>query len=86
MRIYQYQSYIEINRLQQEIMVFVDQWVHEKKTPVPQREIINNMNIKNHKHFKTVVAALGCLLKKGYIRQSVTNTSIRSYVQLRSLS
>ena len=30
----------EIDKNQREVMLFVDFWVREKKTPVPQKEIV----------------------------------------------
>lgn len=70
----------EINKLQENIMYFIDDWVHKEKTPVPHKQIINN--IKGVAP-PTIIKALNCLLKKGYIRRSVVMTSRTSYVQLR---
>lgn len=73
----------DINELQYDIMVFVDLWVHEQKTPVPHRQIILMMKEKNHKDF-TTVNAIASLLKKGYLRKAVAMSNRnRSYVQLR---
>lgn len=56
-----------INELQTEIMEFVDWWVRAKKTPIPQKEIIDKMHKQGVKDF-TTVNALKSLKKKGYIR------------------
>lgn len=65
-------------------MLFIDNWVHIQKTPVPLKEIIDDMEKKNHKSY-TVVNAINSLLVKGYIRRSVTNQRESSFVQLRRL-
>lgn len=73
----------DINELQYEIMIFVDFWVHEFKTPVPHRQIIVKMTEQGHKDF-TTVNAIASLLKKSYLRKAVTmSNKNRCYVQLR---
>ena len=72
----------EINELQSKIMLFVDYWVREKKTPVPQKEIIAHMQQKKINPPSTIYG-LQILLKKGYIRRAFTISNKRTYVQLR---
>lgn len=72
----------DINELQTKIMQFVDKWVHEEKSPVPQREIVIAMKLIGTKDF-TVINAINSLLKKGYIRRAITISNKTYYVQLR---
>ena len=72
----------EINKLQTRIMKFVDQWAHEEKTPIPLKEIIEEMKRQGIKDFTTVNAING-LLNKGFIRRAVTISNTTSFVQLR---
>jgi hypothetical protein len=71
-----------VNRLQREIMLFIDDWARNKKTPIPQKEIILGMVEKGVKTF-TTINALNSLLKKGYIRRSCEISNKTFYVQLR---
>ncbi len=75
-------NHTEINELQTRIMLFVDDWVHTKKTPIPQKDIIAAMLSDGVKTF-TTVGALNTLLKKGYIRRAITVSNKTMYVQLR---
>lgn len=77
-----YSSIDGINNNQREIMLFVDFWVHEKKTPIPQKEIVIFMKAKNVPE-PTIIYELQVLLKKGYIRRAVTISNTRTYVQLK---
>jgi len=79
-----YISVNEINKLQTDIMHFVDQWVREQKTPVPQKEIIVCMKAAGIKDF-TTINALNSLLHKGYIRRAYTISNKTFYVQLRRI-
>jgi hypothetical protein len=79
-----YYNYTEINLLQQTIMHFVIWWVHEKKTPVPLKEIISNMRRSEVKDF-TAVNAINSLLRKGYIRRAVTPGKKTYFVQCRTI-
>ena len=82
-----YTNLEEINGLQKEIMTFVAFWVKEKKTPVPQKEIVAFMFQKKKTSPNTVVYELQILLKKGYLRRAYTTMgNTRSYVQLRTVS
>lgn len=80
-----YKDFIEINKLQTDIMVFVDIWVRTEKTPVPQQAIIKDMVANGINDF-TVVNALNSLLRKGYIRRAIYMKGVTTktyYVQLR---
>jgi len=76
------QSLKDINRLQEEIMVVVDEWVHQENTPIPLQEILKQMKQAGAKSY-TVVNAVSVLLRKGYIRRAVTRSNKTYYVQLR---
>ena len=79
-----YIDFYEINELQHNIMVVVDHWVREKKTPIPHHEIIVEMKRQGIKDF-TTVNAIGSLLKKGFIRRAVVVSNKSFYVMLRSV-
>jgi hypothetical protein len=80
----EYIPYIEIDRLQQSIMVFINKWVHEEKTPIPLKEIIKNMSRQGIKDF-TTIKAINVLLKKGYIRRAITYDNKSYFVMLRGI-
>lgn len=71
-----------VNKLQREIMLFVDDWARIQKTPIPQKEIVLGMVAKGVKTF-TTINALNSLLRKGYIRRSCEISNKTRYVQLR---
>jgi len=77
-----YKDFTEVNKLQTDIMMFVDAWVHLEKTPVPQKKIILHMRAAGIKTF-TTVWALNSLMRKGFIRRSCMITNKTFYVQLR---
>ena len=74
----------ELTSLQYQIMVFVDWWVRNKKIPVPQKEIIKEMEKKKIKS-STTWYAISQILHKGYIRRALTFNNRTSYVQLRNI-
>ena len=74
----------DINNLQENIMVLVTIWVRTENTPIPQKEILADMQKKGVKDC-TVVNALNALLRKGYIRRSHTFGRETRYIQLRSV-
>lgn len=77
----------EINELQTNIMVFVDNWVRTKKTPVPHKEILNTMKLQGTKE-PTTWNAISVLLRKGYLRRGVVGIGPLNqtcYVQLRNV-
>lgn len=75
----------EINKLQKDIMLFITLWVRTYKKCTPQREIIIAMKDKTIKE-STTLNALSVLLKKGYIRKSISyQTRFLEYTQLRTV-
>lgn len=79
-----YISLSELNKLQTTIIVFIDTWVHEKKTPVPLKEIIANMEAQNENK-NNVIYSLKVLIKKGYIRRSDAISNKTYFIQLRTV-
>ena len=80
-----YVSFTDVNQLQQDIMQFIEWWVHNEKTPIPLKEIIKKMKEKNIKEYTTVFA-INSLLRKGYIRRAIMGTEAQNrtkFVQLR---
>ena len=71
-----------VNKLQTDIMKFVDDWARNQKTPIPQKEIISKMRSDGVKDC-TTVNALNSLLKKRFIRRAYMITNKTFYVQLR---
>lgn len=72
----------ELTDLQKRIMQYVDAWAHKEHTPVPLRNIIEEMNRQGTKK-PTTIHAIGVILKKGYMRRSVTISNKTSFVQLK---
>ncbi|MAG60120.1 hypothetical protein CMO96_05040 [Candidatus Woesebacteria bacterium] len=79
-----YRNHREVNQLQEDIMKFVDWWVHEEKTPVPHKEIIAKMKEEGVIAI-TTIKALGSLIKKGYLRRGYISSNKTFYVQLRRI-
>ncbi len=79
-----YTNLYDITELQQKIMRFIDYWVHVEKTPIPQKEIICQMEQRGQKS-DAVIYSLRELLKYGYIRRAETISNKTFYVQLRRL-
>lgn len=79
-----YSEFDDINELQRDIMVFIDSWVHDKKTPVPHKEILREMACRAV-HTFTTANALVVLLRKGYIRRAYSGSNKTFYVQLRNV-
>ena len=77
-----YKDFSEVNKLQTDIMVFIDTWVKTQKTPVPQKKIIAEMKNQGIKDF-TTIWALNALMHKGYIRRAYVISNKTFYVQLR---
>lgn len=63
-------------------MRFVDKWVHEVKTPVPFRSIVDEMRKKGIPEI-TTRSSLNSLMKKGYLRRAVVTSNKTFYVQLK---
>lgn len=79
-----YVSLSEVNEPQIKIMRFVTYWVHEKKTPIPLKEIVENMKQQGVER-PTTIYSIKILLKKGYIRRAFTISNKSSYVQLKTI-
>jgi len=63
-------------------MYIIDDWVHRKKTPIPLKTVITEMDkLKVNKD--TTVYSLKILVKKGYIRRAYTISNKTFFVQLR---
>lgn len=68
-------------------MRFTDYWVRTQGTPIPQREITDEMK-RHHKNYssdRSIVHALQGLCRMGYLRVSVITSNKKSYVQLRKI-
>ena len=77
----------EIDSEQEKIMRVISDWVHKKKTPIPLKIIIKEMNKKNVKN-ATIIYSIKILVKNGYIRRAQgVNRGNRStaFVQLRTV-
>lgn len=82
-----YSPFDEITILQRKIMIFIDRWVREQKTPVPLKEIMKELT-KEKTPVITITGAVHSLHRKGYIRRAayVESGGNRTfYVQLRSI-
>jgi len=71
-----------LNKLQRDIMFFVDDWARKEKIPIPRKHIMDEMRSRGIKDF-TIVNSLNTLLKNGYIRRAIGTSNKTSYVQLR---
>lgn len=80
-----YSDFTDLNGQQEKVMKFIVEWVRNKKTTVPQKEIVSAMAKQGIK-IDSVKFALKNLLAKGYIRRSLHPEKNRvEYVQLRNL-
>lgn len=79
-----YTNISELNELQTKIMIYVDWWVHHKKTPIPLKEIIDNMTKQGVKD-QTTIKATRALITKGYIRRAVAISNKSYFVQIRGI-
>lgn len=77
-----YDSLSEISNSQMSVMEFVQWWVHEKKTPIPLKEIIISMKDKGMGK-DTTIYSLKILVQDGYIRRAYTISNKTSFVQLK---
>lgn len=80
-----YVSVNEINKLQTDIMHYIDWWAREEKTPIPQKQIIIHMKEEGVKDF-TTINAVNSLLHKGYIRRAYTISNKTFYVMIRKVT
>lgn len=79
-----YVSISEVNELQTKIMLFIQKWVKDKKTPVPHRKVLDGMKQKGVANSSTIYA-LKVLITKGYIRKAIMISNKTSYVQIRRI-
>lgn len=77
-----YVSLSELNEPQTKIMEYIDVWAHQKKTPIPLKEVIANMTKKAIKK-ETTIYSLKILRQKGFIRPAEIISNRTFYVQLR---
>jgi len=74
----------ELNELQTRIAKFVGEWVHQKKTQVPLKEIIATMKQEGVIE-ATTIKSIGVLIRKGYIRRSYHPSNKTYFTQLRTI-
>lgn len=81
-----YVSFSDIDEPQVHIMRYVQIWVHDKKTPIPLKEIFIKMEAEGIKK-DTIEYSIMILLKNGYIRRAINagGNSKAAYVQLRRI-
>ena len=77
-----YTNLKDINNLQEEIIDFIKCWVHEEKTPIPRKAIIDKL-MKDGSKKPTIINAINVLLMKGYIRRGIGTSNKTYYVLLR---
>lgn len=81
----QYKSFSYLSQQQATVMEFINAWTHEKKTPVPQKVIIEEMKSRGIS-VDAVRYSLEMLLSYGYIRRGWTEKqNTTEYVQLRGI-
>ena len=81
----QYKNYSYLSQQQSTVMEFINEWTHTKKTPVPQKIIIEAMKEKGMSVDATRYS-LEMLLVYGYIRRGWTEKqNTTEYVQLRGV-
>ncbi len=80
----QYTTLYEITDIQMKVMRYVTLWVKTKKTPIPRKEIVKEMQKQGEKD-STIFFAIAGLLKLGYIRNGVATSNKATYVQIRSI-
>ena len=79
-----YTNLNELNDLQTRIATVINNWVHQKKTQVPLKEIISTMKQEGVLE-ATTIKSIGVLIKKGYIRRSYHLSNKTLFTQLRTL-
>ena len=71
--------------IQIDIMLYIKWWANCQKTPVPQRNIIKNMELQGIKSYSSI-NALNALLEKGFVRRAYSEKQNRTYyVMIRNL-
>jgi hypothetical protein len=74
----------EISEAQKVAMLVIQEWVREKRTPMPKKELFKkliNMDMAD----STIRMVIRELLKDGYIRRAVVISNKTFYVQLRTI-
>lgn len=84
MPVSKYIDLYELTDLQVRVMKFIGNWAREKKTIIPQKEIIKAMEKEGIKNY-TTSNVLSSLMKKGYIRHAVLTSNKTFYVQQKSV-
>lgn len=77
-----YISLSELSDPQTRIMELIDVWVHQKKTPIPLKEVIKQMQDTGVQK-DTTIYSLKILVQNGYIRRSFAISNKTFFVQLR---
>lgn len=73
-----------LSNIQRQVLIIVDKWVRNKKTPVARNFIISEMEKNGIEDFTTIYT-LNAVIKKGYIRKSCVSSNKTLYVQLRTI-
>lgn len=84
----QYTDLADINELQRKIMRFIINRAKIKKTPIPLKILIKEMEHQSVNDF-TTIKAINVLLRKGYIRRGIVKPNKymkTAFVQLRTLT
>ena len=74
----------ERNKLQEDIMLYIQKWVVEEKTPVPRPKVIKAME-QNGVNIHTIKNSIESLLSKGYIRRAYTMSNKTYYVLIKKI-
>jgi hypothetical protein len=75
----------DLSELQYFIMLFIKRWANNKKTTIPQKNIIMFMEGCGEKSYNTL-NALSYLMKKEYIRKAYNEIKNRTfYVMIRNI-
>jgi len=73
--------YNEITNLQTRVFIFCKSWAEIEKTPVPQKEIVNQMETQGVST-SSCINAINSLLTKGFIRKAYHLKQSRTYYVL----
>jgi hypothetical protein len=76
---------LDLVGLQIDVMLYVKWWANCQKTPIPQKNIIKNMELQGIK-YSSLINALNALLEKGFIRRAYSEKQNRTYyVMIRNI-
>lgn len=70
-----------MNKTQESIILSIMDWAKTNRDPIPRKEIIERMRVKNVPE-STVKASITVLIKKGWIRKAITVRHEATYVLL----